>query len=203
MLAVVSPDISEILLGIPWLTIYDLTTHWATRDYIFNLRKVSVEIASAEEFKKISREDQSKVFIIGAIDIEKIITGEELLEWYHEFASIFSEAESQELPPHHEGVDLKIKLEESKSPPFGPIYHYSPQESAVIREYMQIMLAKGWIRVSKSSAGAPLLCAAKKDGGIRVCVDFRGLNTISPKNHYPLPLINETISRLSGAKIFT
>jgi hypothetical protein len=65
------------------------------------------------------------------------------------------------------------------------------------------MLAKGWIRPSKSSVGALLLCAPKKDGGIRVCVDYRGLNAIFLKNRYPLPLIDEIITRLSGAKFFT
>ena len=65
------------------------------------------------------------------------------------------------------------------------------------------MLAKGWIRASKSSTGAPLLYTAKKDGGIRICMDFRGLNAILLKNRYPLPLIDETISRLSSVKIFT
>jgi hypothetical protein len=65
------------------------------------------------------------------------------------------------------------------------------------------MLAKGWIRPSKSSAGAPLLYAPKKDGGIWVCINYHGLNMISLKNYYPLPLINKTITRLSGAKIFT
>lgn len=65
------------------------------------------------------------------------------------------------------------------------------------------MLAKGWIRASKSSAGALLLYAAKKDGGIYIYIDFHGLNAILLKNWYPLLLINKIISWLSSAKIFT
>jgi hypothetical protein len=98
---------------------------------------------------------------------------------------------------------LKINLEEGKEPLFRPLYHHSPQELAAIHEYIQIMLVKGWIRPSKSSTGAPLLCVPKKDGGIQVCINYHGLNIISLKNHYPLPLINKIITRLSGAKIFT
>jgi hypothetical protein len=98
---------------------------------------------------------------------------------------------------------LRIKLVDGKEPLFRPLYHHSPQEIVAIREYIQTMLAKGWIQPLKSSAGAPLLCTPKKDGGVRIYVDFRGLNAISIKNRYPLPLINETIARLSGAWIYT
>jgi hypothetical protein len=64
------------------------------------------------------------------------------------------------------------------------------------------MLVKGWIRPLKSSMGAPLLCVPKKDGGIHVCINYHGLNMISLKNYYPLPLINKIIARLSSTKIF-
>ena len=153
-----------------------------------------MDMISAEEFNIFSRDSQDRLFMVSAIDIQQIIAGKELPEWCSKFASVFLEKESQELPPHHEGVDLIIELEGGKSPLFRLIYYHSPQESAAIREYIQTILAKGWIRASKSSAGALLLYTAKKDGGIHIYIDFRGLNTISLKNRYPLPLIDETIS---------
>jgi len=65
------------------------------------------------------------------------------------------------------------------------------------------MLAKGFIRESTSPAAAPLLLAAKLGGGVRICHDYRGLNEITIKNRYPLPLIRETIENLCGAKYYT
>jgi hypothetical protein len=62
-------------------------------------------------------------------------------------------------------------------------------------------MAKGWIQHSESAAGAPIL--PKPDGSLRLCVDYRGLNKVTKKNRYPLPLIPEILDRLVGAKIFT
>jgi hypothetical protein len=63
--------------------------------------------------------------------------------------------------------------------------------------------ANGWIRCSVSEAGAPILFAQKKDGSIRLCVDYRGLNDITVKDRILLPLISETLDRLSGAQVFS
>ena len=54
-----------------------------------------------------------------------------------------------------------------------------------------------------SPAGAPILFVQKKDGSLRLCVDYRGLNKITVKNRHPLPLITETLDRLQGARCFT
>jgi hypothetical protein len=64
-------------------------------------------------------------------------------------------------------------------------------------------LAKGFIRKSKSLAGYLILFVAKKDGTLRLCVDYRKLNAITKKNRYLLPNIQELRDRLSNAKIFT
>ena len=54
-----------------------------------------------------------------------------------------------------------------------------------------------------SPAGAPVIFAPKKDGTLRLCVDYRGLNAITVKNRYPIPLISELLDRLHGAKVFS
>jgi hypothetical protein len=64
-------------------------------------------------------------------------------------------------------------------------------------------LEKGWIRPSKSPAGAPILFVPKADGTLRLCADYRGLNRATIKNRYPLPLVSELLDRFSHAKIFT
>ena len=79
----------------------------------------------------------------------------------------------------------------------------SPTELEVLRKYIDENLKKGFIRHSQSSCGAPILFVKKADGTLRLCVDYRALNKITTKNHYPLPLIGELLDRISRAKYFT
>ena len=67
----------------------------------------------------------------------------------------------------------------------------------VIKKYINEHLNKGFIYLSMSLAAAPILLAKKPGGGIRFCVNYRGLNTITIKNRYPIPLIYKTLKRLS------
>jgi hypothetical protein len=105
--------------------------------------------------------------------------------------------------PENGQLDHRIDLEAGKEPPHGPLYSLSQNELAVLRDYLEEAMRKGWIRRSISPAGAPILFVPKKDGTLRLCVDYRGLNTITVKNRHALPLIQETLDRLQGAKIFT
>ncbi|CAD6976240.1 unnamed protein product, partial [Tilletia controversa] len=101
---------------------------------------------------------------------------------------------------HH---DHAIDLEPDTIPPFGPIYFLSDLELAALRSWLDEHLSKGFIRPSTSPAGAPILFVKKKDGSLRLCVDYRGLNRVTIKNRYPIPLLDATIERLRHAKIFT
>jgi hypothetical protein len=64
-------------------------------------------------------------------------------------------------------------------------------------------LSKGFIAESQAPFAAPILFAQKANGGLRFCVDYRKLNAITQKDRYPIPLLEETLARISGAKIFT
>lgn len=121
---------------------------------------------------------------------------------YHLFADLFSEREADKLPAHR-SYDHTIPLEPGKAPPFGPIYKLSPVELEVVRKYVADNLRKGFLRHSQSPCGAPIVFAKKADGTLRLCVDYRGLNKITIKNRYPLPLIGELLERISKAKYFT
>lgn len=79
----------------------------------------------------------------------------------------------------------------------------SRDELKALSEYLKENLANGFIRRSSSPAAAPILFVKKKDGSLRLCVGYRGLNKITVKNRYPLPLINELMDRLSSAKVYT
>ena len=118
-----------------------------------------------------------------------------------EFEDVFSNEKAGILPEQKQG-DHAIELDGGE-PPYGPLYNLSRVELAELRRYLDDALAKGWIRHSVSPAGAPILFVLKKDGGLRLCVDYRGLNAVTVKNRHPLPLITETLDRLCGAKRFS
>jgi hypothetical protein len=66
------------------------------------------------------------------------------------------------------------------------------------------MLELGKIRPSKSPAAAPIIFVPKAHGGgLRLCIDYRGLNKVTIANQYPLPIISELQDSVRGAKIFT
>jgi transposase InsO family protein len=118
------------------------------------------------------------------------------------YADVFNAANAAILP-HHKATDHNIELQEGKEPPYGPIYPLSPAELAQLREYLDENLKNGRIRPSKSPAGAPILFVPKQDGTLRLCVDYRGLNHLTVKNRYPLPLMSEIMDRINGCKFLT
>ncbi|KAG5735334.1 hypothetical protein E4T56_gene11036 [Termitomyces sp. T112] len=133
---------------------------------------------------------------------EEQILSEVVPPEYHKFADVFSKGSAKELPPHR-SYDHQIDLEEGTSPPFGKIYNMSKIKLRALNEYLNDMLGKGFMRPLISAAGAPVLFAKKKDGSLRLCVDYQGLNKVTKKNRYPLPLIGDLVDRLCSAKIYT
>ena len=106
------------------------------------------------------------------------------------------------LPPHRK-YDLDIPLQPGTAPPWGPIYPMSAPELAEMKKYVQNYLGNGFIKPSKSTAAAPVMFVKRLDGKLRPVVDFRGLNKVTVKNRYPLPLIPKMLDRLHKAKVFT
>ena len=116
-----------------------------------------------------------------------------LPEEYHDFADMFSKSKAGKQTDHRP-YDLKITLDEGTILPFGPIYSLSQEELAALHKFIDENLATGFIRPSRSPCGALVLFIWKKDGSLQLCVDFRGLNRISKKDRYPLPLISDLLN---------
>jgi len=106
------------------------------------------------------------------------------------------------LPPHRP-YDCEIKLKDNSTLFYGPLYPLTEVEREELKKYIDENLKKGFIRKSTSPAGAPILFVQKKDGSLRLCIDYRRLNDMTIRNSYPLPLISDLIDRVKGAKIFT
>jgi hypothetical protein len=123
-------------------------------------------------------------------------------EHLRDLGHCFSSRGAGIIPPNTEH-DHAIDLEEGKMPPNLPIYNLSRRELEILREYLDSATEKGWIRPSKSPVGAPILFVPKADGTMRLCVDYRGLNKVTIKNRYPIPLVSEMLDRFSKASIFT
>lgn len=122
---------------------------------------------------------------------------------FHDLLPLFLKASADKLPPHRY-VDHAIELEDGKKPPFSSLYSMSDLELKALREYLDEHLSKEFIRPSTSSSASPIFFVRKPDGsGIRLCVDYRELNSLTKKNRYPLPRIDDTLRQLQGSKVFT
>ncbi len=122
---------------------------------------------------------------------------------YADFVDVFSPKLAAELPEHTGINDHAIELVDDRQPPYGLIYSLGPVELETLKAYIENNLASGFIRPSKSPAGAPILFDKKPDGSLRLCVDYRGLNNLTIKNRYPLPLVGASLGRLGRAEHFT
>jgi len=121
---------------------------------------------------------------------------------YHEFADIFSKTKAETLPPHH-SYDLKINLEEGAQPLVVPIYSLSASEQEALKEFIEENFNMGFIRPTSSPHSALVLFVKKKDGSLCLCVNFHGLNHISKKDHYPLPLISDLLDSPRKACVYS
>ena len=72
-----------------------------------------------------------------------------------------------------------------------------------LRTQLADLTNRGFIRPSSSPYGAPVLFVRKKDGSMRMCIDYRGLNAVSVKNAYPLPRIDQLLDQLHGATVLS
>ena len=121
---------------------------------------------------------------------------------YHDLSAVFSKEEADSLPLHR-SYDMAIDLLPGSVPPRGRLYYLSIPETQAMDAYIQEALANELIRPSTSPAGAGFFFMGKKDGGLRPCIDYRGMNKRTIKNRYPLPLLNTAFERLSRATVFT
>ena len=105
--------------------------------------------------------------------------------------------------PSFKNTDHPIDLQPDTQPPVGPIYPLSQKQLNILHDYLVENLAKNRIQPSQSPAASPILFVPKKDSTLRLYIDYRGLNKVTVKNRYPLPLISEILDRAKGAKFFT
>lgn len=213
----------EVILGIPWLRKHNPRIDWTKNTLSLehcrhgtlqsDPAQRTPQLADEKEINNISstktRQDRAVDRTITEVSTDHEVAVKEkratpaIPDVYRQYARMFEEELTAKALPKHKPWDCEIKLQEGKEPPFGPIYQLSEAELKVLRDYIEENLKKGFIRKSQSPAGFPILFAPKKDGKLRLCVDYRKLNEITIKNRYPLPNIKELTDRLAGAQYFT
>jgi transposase InsO family protein len=169
---------------------------WAPKDddeYVTTLLPEEVPESSTDEGHRSegSRE-------LAATSTDQISLPEE----HEQYRELFKQSAQCTLPAHGKH-DHHIPIQEGKTIACKKLYQMSEKESAALKTYIDEQLSLGKIRPSTSPAGHGVLFVPKKDGGLRLCVDYRPLNAITIKDRYPLPLIHEIQDRIRGAKWFT
>ena len=215
---IISSPEHPIVLGLPWFELHNPSIDWQKRtircqgqlenqmleDGSVKAKYCKISTISLQQLRKEGRKEEMFLFAISAKPFKgsEVSSEIKLPHKYKEFADVFDKVKAGILPEHRP-YDCPIDLQPGKEPPWGPIYNLSPTELEVLREYIDENLAKGFIRHSKSPAGAPIFFVKKKDGSLRLVVDYRGLNKVTIRNRYALPLISSLLEQISGAKFFT
>ncbi|KAI3804696.1 hypothetical protein L1987_26434 [Smallanthus sonchifolius] len=118
-----------------------------------------------------------------------------------EFPDIFPD-KLPRIPPERE-VEFRINLVPGTTPIAKAPYRLASTEMAELKKQLDELLKKGFIRPSSSPWGALVLFVKKKDDSMRMCIDYRELNKVTIKNHYPLPRIDDLFDQLQGARCFS
>ena len=196
----------DLILGTPWLGRHNPRINWREGVWTFPNVASDVQLVEEDAFANLVTAGAHAYAVFAHTDgpegqLQPPIQACPLPKEYADYQDVFSEDLANQLPEH--GPQDHAIETRGGDPPFGPLYNLSASELVVLKDYIEENLRKGFIQPSTSPAGAPILFVKKKDGGLRLCVDYRGLNRITVKNRYPLPLIGEALDRLVGAKVYT
>ena len=124
-------------------------------------------------------------------------------ERYSRYATCCSSQQAARLL-EHKPCDHEIPLQDPHAEiPTGVVYNTTWEEDEALWKYLDEKLPTGKVRPSRSAAGAPILLVRKKDGSLRLVVDYRALNRHTILNKYPLPRISELLDKTRGGKWFT
>ena len=198
---VVAPLQYDVILGLPWFEKHQPKIDWVTRKiYIRDLELPSSRLGLQNSSKAIST---YAMMVKEGVNTQGTIEDKgELEKLLKEFQDVFP----KELPrgvPSDRGMPFKIELMEGAVPVSRPIYRLAPRELEELQRTLRELKDKDFVQHSTSPWGAPVLFTPKKDGKLRLCIDYRGLNKQTVKNAYPLHQIDDLLDQLHGAKCFS
>jgi len=202
----------NVILGKPWLTFINPFINWKLNTITIKKKNEVIKIQgeinnepiSAQQLKKeIRKGGEAFVAVLneGKVGLKTEIHPlvKPIVE---EFKDLFPENLPRGLPPTRD-VDHEIKLDPTISIPNRNPYKMSPYELKELKSQLDELLKNEIIQVSKAPFAAPVLFVKKKNGNLRMCIDYRALNKATIKNSYPLPRIDSIMDTLGGSKHFS
>ncbi|KAK3523590.1 hypothetical protein QTP70_002725 [Hemibagrus guttatus] len=201
VLMVLEDSTAEVVLGRPWLEQHDPIISWRTGEILRWGHKCFEGCFPERPNPRPSRPHALQVH---ATSVESPLEARSvnIPACYSHFWDVFCPKKASKLPPHRPW-DCAIDLIPGEPVPKGRIYSLTLPEEKAMEEYIKEALAQGYICPSTSPAASSFFFVAKKDGGLRPCIDYRALNKITVKFRYPLPLVPAALERLRGATVFT
>ena len=161
--------------------------------YVFHIWTVVDDMKNVHSSRKI------QVSLAAAKKLDEAI---EIPKAWLKHSDIFDDEKTYQLPKH-DSTDHVIDLKKSKTPSYDSIYSLFEKELKVLKQYIDRHLIIEFIRFFTFSVDVSILFVKKKDGDLRLCVNYRGLNLLTIKNRYLLSFIEESINRFSKVKIYT
>ncbi|KAL0554397.1 hypothetical protein IC582_008317 [Cucumis melo] len=186
----------DVILGMDWLAANHASIDCSCKEVTFNPPS-----RASFKFKGEGSRSLPQGILASVVDTREadVSLSSELV--VRDYPDVFPE-ELPGLPPHRE-VEFAIELEPGTVPISRAPYRMAPAELKELKVQLQELLDKGFIRPSVSPWGAPVLFVKKKDGSMRLCIDYRELNKVTVKNRYPLPRIDDLFDQLQGATVFS
>lgn len=142
-----------------------------------------------------------QAFLVTITQYNTEITSIETVPIVSEYTDVFPK-DLPGIPPDRE-TEFKIDLNPGTGPISKAPYRMAPAELKELKSQLEELLGLGFIRPSTSPWGAPVLFVRKKDGSMRLCIDYRDLNKVTIKNKYPLPRIDDLFDQLQGATVYS
>ena len=213
-------DISmEVVLGMLFLTFSNANGQFVEKKLTWRSYTTAEALTTTKRVKLINKkgfveatlDEKSETFVVyvashnlvpgihldRAAQIASLLTKKfKILDEYSDFANVFWEEKALVLP---ERIDLNkhaIKLEDGKQPPYGSIYSLGLVELEILKTYIGTHLKSGFIWPFKSPANTFILFDKKPDNSFHLYVNYWGLNNLTIKNRYLLPLIGKSLDRL-------
>src|SRR5215212_6181886 len=168
--------------------------------------KVQINLILAKQTWKVIKKGDDEVLLAILKEPDEELENNELAEKAEslltEFADVFPEKIPAWLPPERV-IDHRIELEQGAMPTARPMYRMSQNELEELRAQLEELVESGYIQQSQSPYATPVIFVKKKDGSIRMCIDYRALNKITIKNKYLIPRIDDLFDQLNSAKVFS
>ncbi|KAL0320172.1 UNVERIFIED_CONTAM: Retrovirus-related Pol polyprotein from transposon opus [Sesamum radiatum] len=168
--------------------------------FVSDRQVIPVCVISAIEVRRLISEG-CEVYLANVIDTKMDTPTLQEIPIVRDFSEVFPD-DLLGLPPQRK-IDFTIETLLGVAPISIVPYRMAPIELRELKKQIEELLEKGFIRPSTSPWGAPVLFVKKKDGSMRLCINYRQLNRVTVKNIYPLPRIDDLLDQLKGATIFS